>query len=374
MFRQLAKLLQWRRKQFMSKGLVTNSKNRIRHLFVLVIAIILLHTIAMVVFENLNFGDALWLSLTTINTTGYGDLSSSTFIGRTFTVILMYVLGITVMAQLATEYIEFRIEKKDRKIRGLWNWKTMNQHIVIINTPKHNPKLYLERLCNQLRNTPAFSETPICIVSNKFQDGLPVTLTDRNVVYVHGDAREPSVLDRSNVNEASHVILISPDSAAASSDSIILDILFHLQERPLQGKILAEAVKDENRKRFSTIGASAVMRPIRAYPELMVRALEAPGTEQFMENLFGHEGDRPVRYDYPLKVRRWADLACSIMQNGLGTPVGFIGKNGHVHTNPAPLNPAEGVAILLLVHHAHIPAKHKVVDAIDAVTEETSNA
>ncbi|WP_144392262.1 potassium channel family protein [Pleionea sediminis] len=374
MFRRLAKLLQWRRKRLLSKGLVTNTKNRIRQLFIMVLAIILLHTIAMVVFEKLSFGDALWLSLTTINTTGYGDLSSSTFVGRSFTVILMYVLGITIMAQLATEYIEYRIERKDRKIKGFWNWNIMNQHIVIINTPQHNPELYLERLCGQLRNTPAFSETPICILSDKFQDGLPVTLTDQNVVYVHGDARDPMVLDRANVDEASHIILISPNSALTSSDSVTLDVLFHLKDRNLIGKIIAEAVKDENRKRFSDIGASAVMRPIRAYPELMVRALEAPGTEQFMENLFGHDGDRPVRYDHSFKVSQWANLACSIMQKGLGTPVGFIDSTGDVHTNPAPLKPAVGEAILLLVHHEHIPDKNHVIEAIESVSKEVENA
>ncbi len=374
MFKRLAKLLRWRRRHLYARGLFTESKHRIRQLFLFVAAIILLHTIAMVVFENLTFGDALWLSLTTINTTGYGDLSSSTLIGRTFTVVLMYFLGITLMAQLATEYIEYRIEKKDRKIKGMWNWKTMNQHIVIINTPKHNPELYLERLCKQLRITPKFSELPICIISDKFDNGLPVSLTDSNVIYVHGEARDVNVLNRANIIQAKHVLIVSSDSGKVGSDSATLDILLHLKQLEYQGTIIAEAVKDENRQRFASLGANSVIRPIRAYPELMVRALEAPGTEQFMENLFGHEGDRPVRYDYEFKVSKWASLACELMNSGLGTPVGFIDHSNHVHTNPAPLNPAEGTAILLLVHHNHIPKDSLVFSAIDRIKLEQSNA
>ena len=36
----------------------------------------------MVLFEDLSFPDAVWLSITTITTVGYGDFSAATFMGR----------------------------------------------------------------------------------------------------------------------------------------------------------------------------------------------------------------------------------------------------------------------------------------------------
>ncbi|TQV88515.1 potassium channel protein [Aliikangiella coralliicola] len=355
-----------RRRQWYAKGLISNSKHRIRYLLLLVVVIILIHSFAMVIFEGLTIGDALWLSLTTINTTGYGDLSSTSFLGRSATVLLMYILGITVMAQAATEFIEYKLEQKDQKIKGHWNWNTMKNHIVIIHTPKLNPKLYLERLVSQIKKTPSLSERPICIVTERFAEGLPLTLREQNVVHVHGEGRDEVALNNANVSEASKIILLSSDSANSASDSIVLDVLLHFQELNLDAFIVAEAVKDTNRERFLNLGVNSVLRPIRAYPELIVRTLEAPGTEKLLENLFSLEGDRAIRFDYEFATEKWSDIACRVMHKGLGTLVGYVDENDKVWTNPPPFKPAKGKALLLLVHHKHIPSHEQLVSSVSS--------
>ncbi len=52
-------------------------------------AITIGHTLAMMAFEELALGDAVWLTATTMTTVGYGDLSASTAAGRWSTVILV---------------------------------------------------------------------------------------------------------------------------------------------------------------------------------------------------------------------------------------------------------------------------------------------
>ncbi|MGX5175361.1 ion channel [Aliikangiella sp. IMCC44653] len=373
MLRQLRKLLRKNRRKLYSRGIIVESRQRIKQLFGLVMLIILAHSAAMMIFEDMSFGDALWLSLTTINTTGYGDVSSSTLIGRSFTVILMYFLGITLMAQLATEYIEYRFEKKERKAKGLWDWKDMKDHIVIINTPKYAPQLYLERLVKQLRQTPKFSNHPICIITEEFADGLPLSLLDSNVVHVHGDGRSRDALTRADVMDAEYITLVAPDTGSINSDSITLDILFHLSQLEVKATLITEVVDDSNRSRFLQLGSNAVIRPIRAYPELIVRAMEAPGSEKFMENLFGHEGDSALRFDCEFSVEKWSLLACHLINLGLGTPVGFVKPNGDVCTNPAPLKSAAGIAIILLVHQDHVPSQKVVENAIKSISQGALN-
>ena len=51
------------------------------------------HTAAMIYFENMPVGDAFWLTLTSVTTVGYGDLSASSFEGRMSTIVISYIAG-----------------------------------------------------------------------------------------------------------------------------------------------------------------------------------------------------------------------------------------------------------------------------------------
>ena len=55
-----------------------------------------LHALAMVYFEGVLWGDAIWLTLTTVTTVGYGDFSALTPIGRSATAVLIYGFGIAI--------------------------------------------------------------------------------------------------------------------------------------------------------------------------------------------------------------------------------------------------------------------------------------
>ncbi len=370
--RLFTRIFRKKRRTWAMQGLVYSSKKRIYQLFILLIIIILAHTAAMMIFEKMTFGDALWLSLTTINTTGYGDLSSETLFGRMFTVLLMYGIGITLMAQVATEYIEYRLEKKERKLKGFWSWQSMKNHIVIIHIPKRNPELYLHRLISQLRKTPNFSEIPVCIVTQRFQEGIPRSLLEQNVVHVHGEGRDENSLHQANIMHANHIIILSNDSTDIAADSTTLDVLLHLKHFETKAQIIAESVKDSNRYRFKSLGVTSVLRPIRAYPELVVRAMEAPGTEQVMENLFAHEGDHPIRINLSFTIPEWRHLTCLLINEGLGTVIGYIDHEEQVITNPPPFKPATGKAIILLVHQKHIPSDVQVKQLIEKAQLEES--
>jgi Ion channel. len=84
-------------------------------LFLLLAGLIAVHASAMVYFEGFSPGDALWLSITTATTVGYGDLSAGTWQGRLITVICIYFFAISVLAELAAEFIESRAQTLEAK-------------------------------------------------------------------------------------------------------------------------------------------------------------------------------------------------------------------------------------------------------------------
>ena len=280
---------------------------KLRYLFLQLSLILGLHVAAMMWFEQLSLGEALWLTLTTVTTVGYGDISASTPWGRASTVVLLYVLGIWMLAQLAGEYLDFRIERRERITKGFWRWSRMNNHIVIVNAPNkdRNGEQYLLRLMNQLRNTPSLAQRDVVLVTDIFPEGLPKALVDMGVVYKNADTSLGAFFDEVSINSASYVLFLAQDAFDPRSDSLTLDLLDRLSRIDSHALVATEAVQDANFERFKLMGADAVLRPIRAYPELIVRALSAPGTECVLEDLCRHFGASVHRYDIRIEKKIW---------------------------------------------------------------------
>ena len=323
-----------------------------------------LHIIAMMWFEKLPLNQAIWLTLTTVTTVGYGDVSASSFWGQLSTVVLLYVLGIWMLAQLAGEYLDFRVDRRERITKGFWRWNRMNDHIVIVNAPNKNGEQYLLRLISQFRATPSLAEKPVILVTDQFPQGLPKSLGDMGVVYKNVNTSLGDFFSDVSINEASYVLFLAQDALDPRSDSLTLDLLDQFERRENNALVAAEAVQDSNVKRFKVMGADSVLRPIRAYPELIVRALSAPGTERILEDLFSHFGASIHRYDINVANKAWKDIACTLIQHEKGTPLGYIDCDGEVKTCPPGGAVISAKAILLMARDEAIPPISSVQSCI----------
>lgn len=333
-------------------------------LFFLVLMV--LHVIAMQIFEKMPFQDAVWLTLTSVTTVGYGDLSASTPAGRLSTIMFIYVGGIFILAKLAGDYFDFRLRRRERMLKGQWRWK-MQDHIVIINTPRHNAEQYFERLISQFRAIDEFREVPIQLLTPDYPEGLHPSLQKLGVIHYSDYADNDTSLLAVNVHEAAYVIILASDETDKRSDSFTFDIIHRLGEMNIKGEILAECVEDLNRKRFVEAGADSVIRPIRAYPELIVRAIVAPGCEKVMENLFTHGGNHTRRYDVTITDTPWNEVVCALINQGLGTALAYLDAHSNVVTDPLPSAKINATGIILLIRAQSIPRSEEVVQALDSI-------
>lgn len=320
-----------------------------------------LHVVAMMVFEGLGFGDALWLTLTTLTTVGYGDFSAATTAGRAATTLLLYFAGITLLAQLASDYIDYRLKQKEYMIQGLWRWQ-MKDHVLIINSPQRDPAVYFQRLATQFRATAEFADTPILVLTDAFPEGLPARLREMGVVHYHGESTDKDAIEAVAPEHARAIIILAQDEHSRISDSVTLDVLLHIRKRcgNKPPYTVAECVDEDNRQRTEEAGANATLRPIRAYPEVLVRSLVAPGTEKILENLFTHHDDHAMRFNVELKDTVWADAACKLIKAGYGTLMAYVTDSGHVECHPAPDHRFDATAVILMVREEAIPTEREV--------------
>lgn len=362
--------LRYRRQRVLAK-LTKHSRatvsQRFKKLVVLLIAVVTLHSLLITQFEGLAFSDALWLTLTTMTTVGYGDISASTGWGQLTTVVLIYFLGIWMLAQLAGEYIDYRADRKERIVKGLWSWRKMRDHIVIVNAPNRHSEVYLNRLVTQMRATPKLTDLPIVLASAQFSEGLPKSLSDLGVVFKSANTSLGEFFGDVNIDQARYIIFLSQDDSDARSDSITLDLLDQFKRSSANKIVVAEAIQDNNVERFRQRGADSVLRPVRAYPELIVRALDAPGTERILEDLFGYFGATIQRYDIAIDGAKWQSIAATIMKHGLGTALGYIDQNGEVENCPPNDALVKASAILIMNREESIPSLSAIEEAIAAV-------
>ncbi|WP_203143824.1 potassium channel protein [Marinobacter mangrovi] len=339
-------------------------RQRLKRLMLILVGLVAFHVVAMMVFEKLSFLDAFWLTFTTLATVGYGDLSPATAMGRLITVAVMYILAITVLTLIVSDYIEYRFYRRERIITGRWRYN-MKNHIVIINTPMHGGSAYFLRLSSQIRAVPGYETIPIQIVTQQYPEGLPTELRDAGLVHYHGSGNDPQALRAVNVIDARYIIVLAPDEADPDSDSITFSIASRLSDLQLGHRVTLECVRDEDRPRYRDLGIRTVIRPVRTYPEIMVRAVISPGSEKVLEDLFNYQQDHPHRYELPLDDLNWADIVSALIRHGIGTALAYIDENDDVVCHPDPNQEVEGKALIVLVKSSETPPVEELIDALD---------
>lgn len=337
---------------------VNTSQKELLRLATLLFLFILLHTGCMVYFEHLSFYEAFWLTLTTATTVGYGDHSASTLGGRLSTIILMYLAGIAVLAQVAALYFELRQEVKTKKIKGQWKWN-MKGHIVFINAPKNQPQIYFTRLIHELRKSHLpLGHLPIIIVSPQLKEGLDPELIDLNTVLVNKPCHDPLIFERANLIQAKVIIILAQTPTDPSCDATTFDLIDRLKSQGCQSRFIVETVLDSNKKRFIKAGVENVVRPLRAYPELISRTILTSGSERVIEDIFDSTGEEFVRYDLTIKGI-WKHVINTLVENEVGIPLAYMNLQGEVISHH-PLNqPIHAQAIFVIIREQNtIGLKH----------------
>ena len=306
------------------------------------------HSAAMVVLEGMAPEDALWLTLTTATTVGYGDSAAQTLPGRIATVVLLYGMGVFLLAQAGTEWLEQRGRRRERRRMGQEGPQGMQDHLVVIGIPEREGERYVAGLRREAASTKRLGGCAMEVVGRRWEEGLPATLEGLGVGYTAGEPTSAEALRRARVAEARAVLVVA-ETGAERDDAATRDVVQRV--RAMGGKgvlVAAECTTRANRGWLAEAGADVVIRPVRAYPELAIRALCAPGTEIVLEAQMTSEGGRLVRVELEAEATLdWARTTAALAQAGAGVPVGYVDAGG-AHPHPGGARTVRAAALLVL--------------------------
>lgn len=111
-----------------------DSRRQLRIGFIAIAIIIPIGIVGFMVLEDKNFFDALWMTIITISTIGYGDITAESIEGRVFTIILVIIgLGVFAFAVQAAFSHFISEEVRDLRRRKLTRRKidSLNAHYII---------------------------------------------------------------------------------------------------------------------------------------------------------------------------------------------------------------------------------------------------
>jgi len=339
-------------------------RKRMKRLFLILACLLCFQVLVIWSVEELTLFESVWITMTTVSTVGYGDFAPETTIGRISTIAIMFLGAITLLTLIVSDFIEYRFYRRERILTGRWRYK-MNEHIVIINTPQNGGERYFMRFASQVRSVPGYESIPIMLLTRQFPNGLPTELSDVGIVHFHGSGFDPDALKAVHAGSARHIIVLAADECDTYSDSLTFDIAHRLSERNLGRLTTVESVSDENRARFKALGVRTILRPVRTYPEIMVRSVVAPGSEKVLEDMFNYEHDHPHRYDLKLDDLNWADIVSALVRHGIGTALAYIDEDGEVICHPPTNKEIEGKGLIVLVKSAETPSVDLVQEALD---------
>ncbi len=182
-----------------------------------------------------DFFDAIWWSLVTITTVGYGDLVPITFWGRIIGIVFIF-LGFTIFSIFTAFIASSFIDKKIKERKGL-NKITEKNHILICGWNNSAKKIldYISRL------DPA--EIPNIVLVNELDEGefssLQNHYPDLQIKFIIGDFTNQEILLKANIKDAKHVILLFDESKANSipSDERTIIASHNIAYMKLKGKI-----------------------------------------------------------------------------------------------------------------------------------------
>ena len=225
--------------------------------------------------ENWAFMDALYMTVITLATVGYGEVHQVSPTGRIFTLILI-LLGVGFFLYVVGNIIQFLVEGRIRLVLGRRKLDTqinkLSGHFIICGYGRIGRVLtrYL---------TGKYLDVVVIERDEKRVDAMD----EDGVLYLVGEAMDEKILEKAGVQRARGLVT----AVATDADNVFL-VLTAKQMNP-ELFIVARASQNSTKKTLQAAGANKVISPYDLGARRMAHAILRPTVIKFLELAFADE-------------------------------------------------------------------------------------
>ena len=216
--------------------------------------------------------DAIYMTVITITTVGYGEVLPLTAEAKIFTVFLILcsvvIVGfaITVISEYIisrSSYYELIHKKVQQKI------DTFSEHIIVCGYGR-NGREAVQKLM-------AYNKQFVIIEMD--EELIAKYEENQDILFVQGNANEDEILERAGIRKASTLICALPEDAD--------NLFIVLSARQLKSdlKIISRATAETSQKKLILAGADNVVMPDRIGGDHMASLVVVPDLVNFLDNL-----------------------------------------------------------------------------------------
>ncbi len=303
--------------------------------------LILFGTLAYMNLEGMAWIDALYMTVITIATVGFGEVQVLSPQGRLFTIFLI-LLGVGVATTVISNAFSI--------IVGPLLWSTLEQRRMkqkVEQLDEHYIVCGYGRMGRQIvRDLRARGESFIVIDADA---ELEPVLLETSTPYIIGSAMDDDILFEAGISKAKGIVAALSDDAS--------NVMTVLSARELNPKIyiVARVVRSESESKIRRAGANEVINPYQIGGHRMALSLLRPAVHDFLTHIFNFGAEhQPVDVgqiyvsDHS-RLKGHTVATCGLRGEYGVNILGILEANGELSITPHPNTPISIGATLIVI-------------------------
>lgn len=292
----------------------------------MIVTIMIIGVLGYMIIEGDNFLNALYMTVITISTVGFGEIHKLSQPGKIFTILLIIISFTTYAYALTTISVHFFDGQLNLILKGYGTktFKKMKNHIIICGYGRNGQQVAKElKVLNEQ-----------FLVIDQSHDEV-VKNQDKTISLIEGDATQDEILLKANIKTAKSLISTLPIDA----DNLYVVLTARALNPDLV--IISRASNESTELKLRMAGVDNVVMPEKVGGSHMANLVTRPDIIEFMDHVSVHDEDPTSLEEFQCPEQRDGEAVKTIGEFAIrrttgANIIGFKTPDGRFILNPKP--------------------------------------